>query len=84
MSGILAMRLIAPILALLATGSLSTPLMAQGGYADPAAIDAQVADFTGHPMGTSGGAAQAVDRRLRLTPCRSPLAVSWRGLRRDS
>lgn len=78
------MRLIAPILALLTAGSLAGPALAQGAYADPAAIDAQVAQFTGHPMGTGGGAAQAVDRRLRLTACRSPLAMSWRGLRRDS
>ena len=74
------MRAIAPFLALLAAG----PALAQGGFTDPAAIDAAVADFTGHAIGASGGASLAVDRRLRLTPCRSPLAVTWRGVRRDS
>jgi flagella basal body P-ring formation protein FlgA len=74
------MRLIVPFIALLA----ASPALAQGSYADPAAIDAEVANFTGHPLGSSGGASLAVDRRLRLTPCRSPLAVSWRGVRRDS
>jgi len=74
------MRLIAPFLALL----VASPAFAQGAFTDPAAIDAAVADFTGHALGSSGGASLAVDRRLRLTPCRSPLAVSWRGVRRDS
>jgi flagellar basal body P-ring formation protein FlgA len=74
------MRVIVPFLALLAAG----PALAQGSFTDPAAIDAAVADFTGHTIGTTGGAAMPVDRRLRMTPCRSPLAVSWRGTRRDS
>lgn len=74
------MRLIVPFITLLA----ATPALAQGAFMDPAAIDAEVARFTGAPLGGSGGATSPVDRRLRLTPCRSPLAVSWRGVRRDS
>ena len=59
---------------------------AQGlaGFADPAAIDGEVARFTGTPTGQEGGALLPVDRRLRLAACRSPLALSWRQPRRDS
>jgi flagella basal body P-ring formation protein FlgA len=53
-------------------------------FADLAAIDAQVASFTGHATGQSGGASMPVDRRLRINACRSPVAVSWRAGRRDS
>ncbi|MDE1917766.1 MAG: flagella basal body P-ring formation protein FlgA [Sphingomonadales bacterium] len=74
------MRKIAPFFALL----LASPALAQGAFTDPAAIDAAVADFTGHAIGSTGGAAMPVDRRLRMTTCRSPLSVSWRGVRRDS
>jgi flagella basal body P-ring formation protein FlgA len=74
------MRVTLSLFALLA----AAPVAAQGAFTDPAAIDAAVAGFTGHAIGSSGGASLAVDRRLRLTPCRSPLAVSWRGVRRDS
>lgn len=74
------MRKIAPFFALL----VASPALAQGAFTNPAAIDAAVADFTGHAIGTTGGAALPVDRRLRMTLCQSPLAVSWRGVRRDS
>jgi flagella basal body P-ring formation protein FlgA len=53
-------------------------------FADLAAIDAQVAAFTGHAIGQTGGASTAVDRRLRLNACRSPLALSWRAGRRET
>lgn len=53
-------------------------------FADPDAIDRAVASFTGVPLGSPGGAAQPVDRRLRLNPCASPLAVGWYGTRRDT
>jgi flagella basal body P-ring formation protein FlgA len=53
-------------------------------FADLAAIDAQVAAFTGHAIGQTGGANMAVDRRLRLNACRSPLALSWRAGRRET
>ena len=48
-------------------------------FADPAAIDAAVARFTGAAVGQAGGAAQPVDRRLRLARCLQPLAVAWHG-----
>jgi len=47
------------------------------GFADLDAIDRQVAAF-------SGGEAAAVDRRLRLQPCGSGLALSWRTSAQDS
>ena len=53
-------------------------------FADPAAIDVAVAQFTGAPMGQTGGAAQPVDRRLRLSPCANPLSIGWYGGRRDT
>lgn len=58
--------------------------LAAAGFADLAAIDRQVAAFTGAPVGAPGGAVMPVDRRMRLRPCGMPLAVDWHGLRRDS
>lgn len=56
------------------------PLHAQAaGFIDPAAIEAEVARFTGAGMGQPGGAALPIDRRLRLARCTAPLALSWRG-----
>ncbi len=46
---------------------------------DPAAIDRDIAVFTGVPIGAPGGAARPVDRRLALKACSAPLALSWRG-----
>lgn len=69
-----------PILFALA---LSSPALAQA-TADLAAVDRAVAQFTGVPLGQPGGAAMPVDRRLRLAPCRVPLALGWHGTRRDS
>ncbi len=57
---------------------------AASGYADLSAIDREVAGFTGAEIGQSGGAATPVDRRLRLQPCGSPLALSWRTGTHDS
>lgn len=45
---------------------------------DPAALDREVAAFTGAGIGQPGGAVLPVDRRLRLRPCASPLAIAWR------
>lgn len=70
-------------LALIAALSAS-PVLAQSTIADLAAIDRAVAQFTGVPQGLPGGAAMPVDRRLRLSPCRVPLALGWYGTRRDS
>ena len=52
--------------------------------ASAGAIDRAVARFTGAPIGAPGGAAMPVDRRLRLAPCRAPLALGWYGPRRDT
>ncbi|HEX4848384.1 MAG TPA: flagella basal body P-ring formation protein FlgA [Novosphingobium sp.] len=64
--------------------ALGAPALAQSAVADLAAIDRAVAQFTGMPQGAPGGAALPVDRRLRLTPCRAPLALGWYGARRDT
>lgn len=53
-------------------------------FADPAAIDAEVARFTGVPAGAAGGAAQPADRRLRLAACANPLSLGWYAGRRDT
>lgn len=52
-------------------------------FADLAAIDGAVAQFTGALPGMPG-AAQPVDRRLRLSPCSMPLSLAWRGQGRDT
>ena len=54
------------------------------GLHDPGAIDRDVANFTGQPIGAHGGAARPIDRRLRLSACAAPLAMSWRGDGRTS
>jgi len=53
-------------------------------FTDPALIDAEVARFTGMPQGTTGGAAQPADRRLRLAACANPLSLGWYAGRRDT
>ena len=45
------------------------PAMAQAGYIDLAAIDNEIAAFTGKSIGQTGGAMMPVDRRLRLNGC---------------
>ena len=70
-------------LALVATLA-ATPTLAQSAHADLNAIDSAIAQFTGLPQGAPGGAAMPVDRRLRLNPCRVPLALGWYGTRRDT
>ena len=69
----------------LAIAALATavPLLAQS-YADLAAVDRAVAQFTGAPQGAPGGAALPTDRRLRLAPCRVPLLAAWYGTRQDT
>ena len=61
----------------------ANPALAQA-TADLDAVDRAVAQFTGAPLGQPGGAAMPVDRRLRLAPCRVPLALAWQGMRRES
>ena len=68
---------------LIAGFGLAAPALAQTS-ADLDAVDRAVAQFTGVAQGQPGGAAMPVDRRLRLVPCRVPLALGWHGLRRDS
>jgi len=62
------------------------PASGAGGspFADLAAIDRDVAGFTGRDIGQTGGATLPVDRRLRLNACRSPLALSWRSGRHEA
>lgn len=68
-----------------ALAALAAPVAAAAQpFADLAGIDRAVAVFTGAQIGEAGGALQPVDRRLRLAACRSDLALSWRGARRDS
>ncbi|MEQ1495528.1 MAG: flagella basal body P-ring formation protein FlgA [Novosphingobium sp.] len=62
----------------------AVPALAQTATADLGAIDHAVAQFTGVPQGAPGGAALPVDRRLKLAPCRVPLALVWYGTRRDT
>lgn len=66
--------------------ALAIPLIlnAATGLADLAAIDRQVAAFTGAPAGTPGGAVTPVDRRLRLEACPVQMSLNWRTERRDS
>ncbi len=66
---------------LLAAAALAAPPSA---FADPAAIDREIALFSGAEPGQSGGATGPVDRRLHLQPCAAPLALSWYGQRRDA
>lgn len=67
-----------PSLVLFAAAAVS------GAYADLDAIDRQVAAFTGAPIGAVGGALTPVDRRLRLQPCHTGVALSWRTAQQQS
>ena len=53
-------------------------------YVDLAQIDRAVAAFTGAAQGDPGGAAQLLDRRLRLAPCPAQFTTSWYGTRQDT
>lgn len=64
--------------------TLALILAAVAPFADLDALDAAVARFAGAPAGAEGGALLPLDRRLRLRPCRSPAALSWRGERRET
>lgn len=57
---------------------------AAAGITDLAEIDRAVAQFTGAPIGSPGGARQAVDRRLRLAHCPVAFALEWYGKARDT
>jgi flagella basal body P-ring formation protein FlgA len=64
--------------------SLALVIAAAAPFADLDTIDREVAQFTGVAIGEPGGAGAPVDRRLRLRPCGSPLALAWHGPRRDT
>jgi len=64
--------------------TLALVFAAAAPFADLDSIDRQVAQFTGAGIGQPGGAGSQVDRRLRLRPCFSPLALAWHGPRRDT
>jgi flagella basal body P-ring formation protein FlgA len=70
-------------LILIAAMLVPLPLAAQP-FTQLPAIDRAVADFTGAAIGQPGGAAQPVDRRLRLAACAGIPALSWYGGRRDT
>ena len=57
---------------------------APAGFADLDLLDARVARFTGAAIGTPGGAAQPLDRRMRLRPCASAPLLGWLGQRRET
>ena len=64
---------------------LTAALLAQPATAtelhDLAAIDREVAAFTGAPIGGSGGAQAQVDRQMRVVRCGQPLALDFYGAR---
>lgn len=53
-------------------------------FADPAVIDRAVVEFTGAAIGAPGGPRLPVDRRLRLNPCDTSLALEWYGRGRET
>lgn len=64
--------------------SLALILAAAAPFADLDVLDRAVARFAGAPIGAEGGAIMPLDRRLRLRPCQSPVALAWRGARRET
>lgn len=64
--------------------ALVSPVAAQAqGFQSTALLDQAVAQFTGKPIGSDGGAAAAVDRRLKLAQCPLP-QMEWRSDRQDA
>jgi flagella basal body P-ring formation protein FlgA len=59
-------------------------LAAALGFADLDALDRSIADFTGAPPGTAGGASAPLDRRLRLGACSTRPVLAWQSARRDA
>jgi flagellar basal body P-ring formation protein FlgA len=66
-----------------ALGMAAAPAVA-AGFADPAAIDREVASFTGASIGAPGGARAPVDRRLRLSSCSAGYALEWYGRTKET
>ena len=75
--------MIRPIAATLTAACWASAAMAQS-FVDLADIDRAVAAFTGAAQGSPGGAAQVLDRRLRLAPCPSQFTLGWYGTRQDT
>ena len=61
----------------------AAPAAAQTGQST-AELDLLVADFTGAPIGQPGGAARALDPRLKLARCPERPIASWYGTARQS
>jgi flagellar basal body P-ring formation protein FlgA len=70
-------------ISILLAGLALVPVPALAQFADPAALDAEVAAFTGAPAGTPGGARHPVDRRLRMAACPQDYALTWHGRRAE-
>lgn len=65
---------------------VAVPAFAAGtaaGFQDIAALDRAVADFTGAPVGRTGGARAPVDARLKLAQC-STVSLAWRTVAQDA
>ena len=75
--------MIRSIAATLTAAGWASAAMAQS-FVDLADIDRAVAAFTGAAQGSPGGAAQVLDRRLRLAPCPSQFTLGWYGTRQDT
>lgn len=60
------------------------PAASAADFADPAAIDRAVVEFTGAGIGAPGGPRLPVDRRMKLNPCSTPLALEWYGRGRET
>lgn len=76
-------RLLACAATLAASALVPAPASA-AGFASPEEIDRAVAQFTGAPIGSQGGARLPVDRRLKLASCNAPLALEWYGRARET
>lgn len=71
--------------ALVCAAAMALPAAAiASDFTNLAAIDREIAQFTGAAIGTPGGAKQPVDRRLRLSRCSQHLSFDWYGSRGDT
>ncbi len=70
--------ILAAALPLAAIMVLAAPALATDSH-DLAAIDREVAAFTGAALGSAGGAQSQVDRQMRLARCRQPLSLDYYG-----
>lgn len=61
----------------------ATPALAAPVFQDTVSLDRAVAAFTGHGIGSQGGARSVVDARLKLAQCPT-LAMSWRSDAHDA